>query len=89
MRILPCRPFFMVTAMTKKVTFTLKDNHKPDGLYFEVEPSLENIRREENGEGILMSIAANCLRMVAKGQGLDRALDLLSDFAMNKTRVVK
>lgn len=78
-----------MTAMIKRVTFTITPERNKDGHFLTVEPTLENIHRANGGEGVLMSIAANCIRMVAKRRGLEKAIEMLNDFAMNDTSVVK
>lgn len=71
----------------RQVIFRITKTHGNGETVITVEPELLNISRENGGEYVLLAMAANCLRMVAKKDGLERALERLCEFATNNTRV--
>lgn len=75
--------------MNRSITFAIEDEHDGTGRHLNVTPSLTNVCREKDGEWIVLAIAANCVRMLAKRDGLDGALDRLNSYVINSTRVVK
>lgn len=56
------------------------------GKHLTTTPHLIDLAKD--GEDILLSIAANCLHMVAKGDGLEGAFEKLSQMVYNKTAIV-
>ena len=75
-------------ATTKQeVRFNVSDDRGPKGRFIEVEPSLTNICSSNGGEQILLAIAANCMRMIAKRDGLERAMERLNDWVINRTQI--
>ena len=55
----------------REVIFGITET-RDDGKYvIEVTPSLKNIYRADGGEAIILAIAANCLRIIAKRDGLN------------------
>lgn len=71
----------------RQVIFTIRATRANGEYSIVVEPTLENIRREDGGEAILLAIAANCIRMVARQNGLEAALERFLDVAINRTTV--
>jgi len=71
----------------RRVTFDITAAREKDRHVLFVHPSLTNIFRAEGGEGIILAIAANCVRTIAKTDGLERALERINDVVVNRTRV--
>lgn len=70
-----------------QVTFTITSTRANGEHCMSVQPTLENIRREDGGEAILLAIAANCVRMVSKHNGLEAALERFQDVVVNRTTI--
>lgn len=69
-----------------RVVFQIVERKQHGTRIIAVQSSLENIRRSQGGEEVLLAIAANALRLVAQRDGLERALERFSDFVLDKTR---
>lgn len=54
-----------------------------------VYPTVTNIYRTEGGEEILLAIAANCIRTIAKTDGLERAMERFHKVAVTHTKIKK
>lgn len=71
----------------REVTFRITERKEPDNYVVLVQPSLEGITCEDGGDRILLSIAVNCVRMVAKRTGLEAAVDQFNNLVINRTRM--
>lgn len=72
----------------RRVTFQVTESVNDRGRFLTVKPTLDGVRRENGGEDLLLAIAANCVRMVAKRDGLEHTLERFTNFVVNKTRNV-
>lgn len=72
----------------QQVTFTVIETTDGHRRKIHVTPSLHNIRWSNGGDAVLMSIAANCIRMLARENGLEASLESFSEFVISKTRVI-
>ncbi len=70
----------------REVRFQISDNRDDGGHSISVHPTLMNIYRAEGGEDIILAIAANCIRTIAKTDGLERAIERFIEVAINKTK---
>lgn len=76
--------------MTQREVRFLITDHRDDGRFvIDVYPSVNNIYKSEGGEEILIAIAANCLRAVAKTSGLERAIERFSEAAVKRTKIIR
>lgn len=71
----------------QKITITLTPGHNSNGRFMDVSTELAGINLDNGGADALKSIAANCIRLLASRDGLEKALDDVADFTMNDTRV--
>ena len=76
-----------MNTQQQRVTFDITATREKDRHVLFVHPSLTNIFRAEGGEQIIMAIAANCVRIIGKRDGLERALERFADMVVNRTRV--
>lgn len=68
------------------VTFKVVRTRDEDGLHFEVNPSLTNILRSNGGEDIIAAVASNCIFMLAKRNGLEGAIERVTQATVSRTR---
>jgi hypothetical protein len=73
----------------RKVTFRIRATRGEGKYVIDVWPYLNNIRRADDGEQILLAIAANCVRALAKRDGLERALERCADAVINHTTFIR
>jgi hypothetical protein len=73
----------------KQVIFTISEHSDPQRRVINVAPMLKGIHRDEGGEEIILSIAANCVRIIAKTDGLERALERFTNVLVNHTKVTR
>lgn len=72
----------------RQVIFRITETRSSRKRVISVDPSLINISHEARGDYILLAIAANCVRTVAKRDGLERAVERFCNLVVNhvKTR---
>ena len=73
----------------REVSFVITETRSNGRRTISVHPTLRNIYRAQGGEGILLAIASNCVRAIAKTDGLERALERFKDVALNHTTVIR
>ncbi len=73
----------------KQVIFNITEDSVPSHRVISVAPTLNGIYRDEGGEGIILAIAANCVRTIAKTDGLERAMERFADLVLNHTTVIR
>ena len=73
----------------REVRFRITETRSNGRRRISVHPTLHNIFRAEGGEGILLAIAANCVRTLARTDGLERAMERFQDVVLNHTTVTR
>ena len=73
----------------QQIIFTITEDSASSRRVINVVPTLRSIMRKDGGEWIILAIAANCVRMIAKQDGLERAVERFIDFAVNHTKVIR
>lgn len=71
------------------VQFRITNEKSAGHHHVEVFPELSNIYRSEGGESIILAIAANCVRIIAKRDGLERAMERFNKLVVNGTTVIR
>lgn len=72
---------------TREVLFRISENRADGKYHITVCPQLNGLCGSNGGEQILLAIAANCVRIIAQCDGLERAMERLTDMAISRTRV--
>lgn len=73
--------------MQWNITFTVIKTCRERRAAMRVHPSFHEITQNQHGELVLLSIAANCLLTLARQDGLERALERLTEVVMSRTQI--
>ncbi len=73
----------------RELTFRITERLTESNHVVLVQPCFPNIARDEGGDRILLAIAINCVRLVAKRSGLEAAVDQFNDLILNHTRITR
>ncbi len=73
----------------REITFRISETREDGKWLIDVRPSLKGIYWSNGGEQIILAIAANCVRAIARRDGLERALERFHDAVVNHTKPLR